>query len=70
MSRTGDYIIDIQDAISDGKLTFTEIAKKFSTSVESVSAIADMIEDYFNYINAANILKAEDVGCEFDPKVQ
>lgn len=70
MSRIGTYVIDIQDAISDGDLTFLEIAEKFGTSVETVSAIADSLDDYFNYINAANILKSEDVGCEFDPKVQ
>ena len=70
MSKISDYVIDIQDAINDGVLTFRQIAEKFDTTVETVSAIADSIEDYYNYINAAQILMNEDVGCEFDPKVQ
>ena len=71
MSHIGRYVYDIQEDIEAGILTFAEIADKFGTTVDNVSAIADSIVEYRNYTEAAQILLDNDLRSTFYyPKVQ
>lgn len=64
MSRMSDLIIDIQDAIEAGELTFEQIAQAYNTPVETVRELAQGIEEYYDSLS--NRYMAVDVGCEFD----
>lgn len=50
MSKMGEVILDIQEDISDGNLTYREIAKKYGVPVDWVRAAAvDLVGDYNEY---------------------
>jgi hypothetical protein len=66
MSRMRDLVIDVQDAIEQGNLSYSQIASQFGISSNEVWAIARSIEEYYD--SMANRFAAVDVGCEFDPK--
>ncbi len=66
MSRMRDLVIDVQDAIEQGGLSYEQIACQFGISSNEVWAIARSIEEYYD--SMASRFAAVDVGCEFDPK--
>lgn len=68
MSKIKDFVIDIQDDIDAGELTFEQIAQAHGVSVDMVRDIARNMDEYYEYLST--IYQMADVGCEFDPKVQ
>ena len=68
MSKINDFVIDIQDSIEAGELTFEQIAESYGVSVDMVRDIARNMDEYYEYLST--IYQMTDVGCEFDPKVQ
>ena len=68
MSRIDDFVIDIQNDIEDGELTFEQIARSRGVSLEVVKDIARGLDEYYEYLST--IYQMADVGCEFDSKVQ
>lgn len=66
MSRMRDLVIDIQEAIEEGKLSYEQIAHEFGVSSNEVWAIARSIEEYYDSMASRYVMP--DVGCEFDPK--
>lgn len=68
MSRMKDLIIDIQDAIEAGELTFEQIAQAYDVEVDQVQDLARGLYEYYDH--QSSLYQDLDVGCEFDPKVQ
>jgi len=64
----GNLVIEIQEAIEAGYLSFREIAQRFEVSVNDVVMVAEELNEFYNYTQAALLLE-QDIGCEFDPKV-
>lgn len=52
MSKMSDLIIDIQDEVNKGELSFTEIAAKFEVPVSWVDQAALMLQEYDTEENA------------------
>jgi hypothetical protein len=48
VSRMADLIIDIQDELAIGELSFSEIATKFEVPVSWVVESAEMMEEEYN----------------------
>jgi hypothetical protein len=46
MSTMSDLMIDIQDDLEIGELSFTEIATKYEVPVSWVTEIASMVQEY------------------------
>lgn len=46
MSRMRDMIIEVQDAIEEGELTYEQIASKYGIPVKDVVALAHNIRDF------------------------
>ena len=57
-----NLVIDIQDAIESGHQSFREIAQRFEVSVNDVICIADELNDFYNYIDASQVLERVDIG--------
>lgn len=68
MSKIKDFVIDIQDSIEAGELTFEQIAQRHGVSVDMVRDIARNMDEYYEYLST--LYQMTDVGCEFDLKVQ
>lgn len=46
MSRLKDTIIEVQDEIEQGELTFSEIAARYGLSVREVSELASAMTEF------------------------